>query len=88
MLAAICVRGRLRVAKNLTPKEHGSKRVARASILSRYGTLIGPGLFTFVFAAAIKPEVRIHLPGAPFLLVAVILLSALPVAAMVTRREA
>jgi len=49
--------------------------------------LVGPGLFTFVFAAAIRPG-RIHLPGAPFLLAAGILLSAIPVAAVVTRREA
>jgi DHA1 family tetracycline resistance protein-like MFS transporter len=38
------------------------------------------------FSAAIKPG-RIHLPGAPFLLAAGILLSALPVAAVVTRKE-
>lgn len=49
--------------------------------------LIGPGLFTMVFATAIKPGTRIHLPGAPFLLASAILLSALPLALLVTRRE-
>ncbi|MBB6146511.1 DHA1 family tetracycline resistance protein-like MFS transporter [Silvibacterium bohemicum] len=50
--------------------------------------LIGPSMFTFVFAAAIRPTNRIHLPGAPFLLAAAILLSALPLALVVTKREA
>jgi DHA1 family tetracycline resistance protein-like MFS transporter len=50
--------------------------------------LIGPGMFTFVFAAAIKPGARWHLPGAPFLLASAILLAALPVALVVTGREA
>ena len=50
--------------------------------------LMGPGMFTFVFAAAIRPGTRIYLPGAPFLLASAILLSALPLALLVTRREA
>jgi DHA1 family tetracycline resistance protein-like MFS transporter len=49
--------------------------------------LIGPGMFTFVFAAAIRPGNRFHLPGAPFLLASAILLAALPLALLVTRRE-
>jgi MFS transporter, DHA1 family, tetracycline resistance protein len=49
--------------------------------------LIGPGMFTFVFAAAIRPGSPWHLPGAPFLLASAILLSALPLALLVTRRE-
>jgi DHA1 family tetracycline resistance protein-like MFS transporter len=49
--------------------------------------LIGPGMFTFVFAAAIRPGNRLHLPGAPFLLASGILLAALPLALLVTRRE-
>jgi DHA1 family tetracycline resistance protein-like MFS transporter len=49
--------------------------------------LIGPGMFTFVFAAAIRPGNRWHLPGAPFLLASAILLAALPLALVVTRRE-
>jgi DHA1 family tetracycline resistance protein-like MFS transporter len=50
--------------------------------------LIGPSMFTFVFAAAIRPTNGVHLPGAPFLLAAAILLSALPLALVVTKREA
>ncbi|HZD50714.1 MAG TPA: TCR/Tet family MFS transporter [Silvibacterium sp.] len=49
--------------------------------------LIGPSLFTFVYAAALRPGSRLHLPGAPFLLASAILLSALPLAMVATRRE-
>jgi len=49
--------------------------------------LIGPTLFTFTYAAALRPGTRLHLPGAPFLLASAILLSALPLALKVTRRE-
>jgi DHA1 family tetracycline resistance protein-like MFS transporter len=72
---------------HVTPQEQGQLQGA-VQCIRGLTALIGPGLFTFVFAAAIKPGVRIHLPGAPFLLAAVILLSALPVAAMVTRERA
>jgi len=49
--------------------------------------LIGPTLFTFTYAAALRPGSRLHLPGAPFLLASAILLSALPLALVATRRE-
>ncbi|HEX3472148.1 MAG TPA: TCR/Tet family MFS transporter, partial [Silvibacterium sp.] len=42
--------------------------------------LIGPTLFTFVFAAGIRPGAGFRLPGAPFLLASAILLAALPLA--------
>ena len=35
--------------------------------------LVGPGLFTLTFAACIRPERGLNLPGAPFLLAAFIL---------------
>jgi len=71
---------------HVTPQEQGQLQGA-VQCIRGLTALVGPGLFTFVFAAAIRPG-RIHLPGAPFLLAAGILLSALPVAAVVTRREA
>jgi MFS transporter, DHA1 family, tetracycline resistance protein len=49
--------------------------------------LIGPTLFTFTYAAALRPGSRLHLPGAPFLLASAILLSALPLAVAATGRE-
>jgi MFS transporter, DHA1 family, tetracycline resistance protein len=49
--------------------------------------LIGPSLFTLVYAAALRPGSKLHLPGAPFLLASAILLSALPLAIAATRKE-
>ena len=49
--------------------------------------LIGPLIFTLVYYAALRPGSHLHLPGAPFLLASAILLSALPLAMTVTRRE-
>jgi len=46
--------------------------------------MIGPGLFTQVFAAAIAPERSWHLPGAPFALAALMLVAAMIIAWRVT----
>ena len=50
--------------------------------------MAGPVLFTQVFALAISPRAQIHLPGAPYYLAAVLLLSGLVMAAYVTRPRA
>ena len=50
--------------------------------------MAGPLLFTQVFSAAISPTARVHLPGAPYFLAAVLLMGALLVAVAVTRRHA
>jgi DHA1 family tetracycline resistance protein-like MFS transporter len=47
--------------------------------------MAGPLLFTQVFSAAISPTARVHLPGAPYFLAAVLLGIGLLVAAVVTR---
>ncbi len=49
--------------------------------------MIGPLLFTQVFALAITPGVRMNLPGAPYYLAAVLLAGSLGVAWVVTRRK-
>jgi len=49
--------------------------------------MIGPLLFTQVFSAAISPNVRVHLPGAPYYLAAVLLLGSLALAVVVTGRH-
>ncbi len=49
------------------------------------GFMIGPVLFTLVFAAAIDPESAWHLPGAPFLLAAALLGASAALAWQVTR---
>ena len=51
--------------------------------------LIGPGLFTWVFARSIGVHAVIHLPGSPFFLASILLLAALAVAIVFApRREA
>jgi len=49
--------------------------------------LIGPLIFTLVYYAALRPGSHLHLPGAPFLLASAILLSALPLAMVATKRR-
>jgi DHA1 family tetracycline resistance protein-like MFS transporter len=50
--------------------------------------MVGPLLFTQVFTAAIEHNTKMHLPGAPYYLAAVLLLGSLAVAVAVTRRHA
>jgi DHA1 family tetracycline resistance protein-like MFS transporter len=50
--------------------------------------MAGPLLFTQVFAMAISARARIHLPGAPYFLAALLLLSSMLLAAYVTRPSA
>jgi DHA1 family tetracycline resistance protein-like MFS transporter len=50
--------------------------------------MIGPLLYTQVFAAAISLTARVHLPGAPYFLAAALLAAALLLAAVVTRESA
>jgi len=46
--------------------------------------MVGPLLFTQVFSAAISPRARVHLPGAPYYLAAVLLLCSLLMSVVVT----
>ncbi len=55
------------------------------SSLQAIGGLVGPGLFTMTFAAFIKPDQSIHLPGAPFLLAAALLGLAFAIASLTIR---
>ena len=50
--------------------------------------LFGPGLFTQAFARSIAPGEGWHLPGAPFLLAAALLLAATALAWRVTQKTA
>ena len=49
--------------------------------------MIGPGLFTQTFAAFIDPQRSLHLPGAPMLVAAALLLFAMALAWRVTRPQ-
>ena len=49
--------------------------------------LAGPILFTQVFSAAIARDARVHLPGSPYYLAAILLMAALAMAVVVTGRR-
>ena len=68
----------------VAPTEQGRLQGANSSVTSLAG-LVGPGLFTTVFAVAVRDG---HQPGAPYLLAAAIMLATMGVAAAVTRRGA
>ncbi|HXJ36917.1 MAG TPA: TCR/Tet family MFS transporter [Candidatus Eisenbacteria bacterium] len=69
----------------MDPSEQGQLQGAQSS-LRGIGGMIAPGLFTQTFARAIDTHGTWHVPGAPFLLAAALLGSALVLASRVTRR--
>lgn len=78
------------MTRRVQPWEQGQLQGANSSIQGITG-MIGPGLFTVVFARAIDAHGSMHLPGAPFLLSALIIVAAIALAWRVTagggRRE-
>jgi DHA1 family tetracycline resistance protein-like MFS transporter len=74
------------MTRHVQPNEQGQLQGA-VQCIRGMTALIGPSLFTGVFAAAIRPGNPWHFPGAPFALAAVILLAALPLGLLVTRKE-
>jgi DHA1 family tetracycline resistance protein-like MFS transporter len=72
----------------VSPSEQGQLQGANSSVLG-VATLIGPLLFTQTFATFIGAHRDWHLPGAPFLLSALLLVSSLAVAlrVMATRLQ-
>ena len=75
------------MSRRVGPHEQGQVQGANGSIAG-IANMIGPGLFTQVFAAAIAPEQSWHLPGAPFALAVVMLLAAMVIAWRVTEERA
>jgi MFS transporter, DHA1 family, tetracycline resistance protein len=76
------------VTRLVSPSEQGQLQGANGSVLS-IATLIGPLLFTQTFATFIGAHRDWHLPGAPFLLSAILLVTSLAVAlrVMATRLQ-
>jgi DHA1 family tetracycline resistance protein-like MFS transporter len=72
------------MSRRVDPSSQGNLQGAINSLRAITG-MTGPVLFTQVFALAISPSTRIHLPGAPYYLAAVLLLSSLLLAIYVTR---
>jgi len=75
------------MSRRVDPSSQGKLQGAINSLRAITG-MAGPVLFTQVFALAISPRARIHLPGAPYYLAAVLLLSSLLLAIYVTRPRA
>lgn len=75
------------MARHVDPSSQGKLQGAINSLRAITG-MAGPVLFTQTFALAISPHYRLHLPGAPYYLAALLLASSLLLAAYVTRPSA
>jgi DHA1 family tetracycline resistance protein-like MFS transporter len=74
------------MSRHVGADEQGQLQGANAS-LQGIANLIGPGLFSLTFAFAIRPDLGVQFPGAPFMLAAALLVAAMVVARRVTRVE-
>jgi len=72
------------MSRHVGVSDQGKLQGALGSLQGMAG-MIGPLLFTQVFAVALRAEGPLHLPGAPYLLAALLIGSALYVAMRVTR---
>ena len=75
------------MSRLVSGSEQGQLQGANASLMALAG-LLGPGLFSQAFARSIAPDAAWHLPGAPFLLAAILLAGATALAWRVTRPAA
>ncbi|HEV2956001.1 MAG TPA: MFS transporter, partial [Xanthobacteraceae bacterium] len=75
------------MSRRVGPYEQGQVQGANGSIAG-VANMIGPGLFTQVFAAGIAPERSWQIPGAPFALAALMLLAAMVIALQVAEERA
>ena len=75
------------MSRRVGPHEQGQVQGANGSIAG-VANMIGPGLFTQVFAAGIAPERSWQIPGAPFALAALMLLAAMVIALQVAEERA
>jgi DHA1 family tetracycline resistance protein-like MFS transporter len=72
------------MTSRVEPTEQGLLQGALASLTGIAG-MIGPGLFTTVFALFIGRESAMHQPGAPFIAAAVLVTASVIVAFFATR---
>jgi len=73
------------MTRHVGPSEQGQLQGANSSLMGITG-LIGPGLFTLTFASFIGGHREWGVPGAPFLLAALLMVIALVLAWRVTSR--
>jgi DHA1 family tetracycline resistance protein-like MFS transporter len=74
------------MARKVQPNEYGLLQGANASIMGMAG-VIGPVLFTQVFACFLQPHKGLYAPGAPFALGSAVMATAFVVAWRVARAE-
>lgn len=72
------------MTRHVSAQEQGQLQGANSSAAAVVG-LLAPGGFSFVFAWSIDPAIGLHLPGAPMLMAAMVMLLAIVLAARVTR---
>jgi DHA1 family tetracycline resistance protein-like MFS transporter len=72
------------MTRRVGPSEQGALQGINGSLMGLTG-VIGPTLFTLIFAFFISNQAPVTLPGAPFLLSALLMISSLILAAKVTR---
>ncbi len=75
------------LVSGVDPSSQGKLQGAINSLRAVTG-MAGPPLFTQIFAIAIAPKYAVHLPGAPYFLATLLLLSSLLLAVYVTRAHA
>jgi DHA1 family tetracycline resistance protein-like MFS transporter len=73
------------MTRRVGPSEQGELQGANSSVMGIAG-LLGPGLFTLTFAYFIRPTTAWKIPGAPFLLAALLMVVAMAVAWRVTKQ--
>lgn len=74
------------MTKRVGQNEQGQLQGALSSIMGVTG-ILGPGLFSLVFAGAIDSRRSWHMPGAPFLLASGMLVVSVVLAIRVTRES-
>ena len=72
------------MSRGTSPSEQGQLQGAINGIRGAAG-IVGPGLFTYIFARAVGDQAIIHLPGLPFFTAASLLVIALPISLWATR---
>lgn len=75
------------MTRGVGPAEQGQMQGA-INGLRGFAGVVGPSLFTWIFARAVGPHAVIHAPGLPFFVAATLLLCAAPVAILATRKPA
>ena len=72
------------MSRGTSPSEQGQLQGAINGIRGGAG-IVGPGLFTFIFARAVGDRAIVHLPGLPFFTAAALLVVAIPISLWATR---